>query len=393
MKRRTVNQKILRILSLALVFAMVFSTLGTSGWQVLANDLEAQEEPAAVEIVAEPEAEPEEVLPEEPAAEEEVLPEEAEEEAEEEAALEAEAPVPEEPVIEEEAVSEEEAEPAALEPTLIQEAVIILDEPETEEPAPAVYPAQSFHDTTDDLSVTARVGEGVFPAGTQMRLTPVNPNVLIHAANESGEANVSSAVAVDIVFVFEGEEIQPKGGVQVTLVARKALQGETHQAVTMDDGGNVEPVGEASPTRSTFDTDHFTVYGIVGTEYNNGEVETKARYTYEFYAGTPGTDPSGWAKVDTQIVIFGEDVREPKLPAAGDGYYFAGWETEDGEPLSFTDGLLNGVVPEDASEDKLIKAYAQYYDRVFYVYFHTKEKGSDDDAIHLTREGKAGEQI
>ena len=47
-------------------------------------------------------------------------------------------------------------------------------------------------------------------------------------------------------------------------------------------------------------------------------------------------------------------------------------------------------MPEDATEDKLIKAYAKY-DRVFYVYFHTKEQGNEDDAIYRTRKENPAE--
>ncbi len=63
MKRNPGNRKILRVLSIALVFAMVFSTLGSSGWQVLAEDLEPVEE-VMTETIAEAEtvAEPETVL-------------------------------------------------------------------------------------------------------------------------------------------------------------------------------------------------------------------------------------------------------------------------------------------------------------------------------------------
>ncbi len=265
---------------------------------------------------------------------------------------------------------------------------------ETQEtPAEAVpAPVEKSRYTWSDGSLTVvAIAPGAFPAGTEMYVTRVNPQPLIDAAVESGMDKTVGAVAVDITFWNDGREVQPEGSVKVLLQTAKPVEGNTFQAVTMDGAGNLETLGGASQNAAVINTDHFTVYGIVGEEYED-DIVGRARYTYEFYAGTPGTDPSGWAKVDTQIVIFGEDVREPKLPAAGDGYYFSRWKTEEGETLPFTNGVIQSPVPEDASGDKLIRVYATY-DRVFYVYFHTKEKGNEDDAIYRTMEGRSGAQI
>ncbi|MBR3558155.1 MAG: Cna B-type domain-containing protein, partial [Bacteroidales bacterium] len=264
-------------------------------------------------------------------------------------------------------------------------------EPEMAEAEVAYCPRARFEGETDELQVLVQADAGVFPYGTEMRVEPVASDYALAAVNSSGGA-ATDALAADITFWHEGEEVQPQGEVFVQLTAKREIAGDSHHSMTIDDEGNATLIASAASKASIFNTNHFTVYGIVGRTYNNGEVETKARYTYEFYAGTPGTDPSGWAKVDNQIVIFGEDVREPKLPAAGDGYYFNAWETEEGETLPFTNGVIQSPVPEGASEDRLVRVYARY-DRVFYVFFHTKEKGSDYDAIHLTREGETGDEI
>ena len=452
MKRNPGNRKILRVLSIALVFAMVFSTLGSSGWQVLAEDLEPVEE-VMTETIAEAEtvAEPETVLesvPElvegveatedieaepvedETVAEPETVPELVEEDEAtedgdetEEVTEEVAEPVEEEPVAEpvpEPVEGTEEAEEAAEEPiteapaeveavpepveeepvdeTLIAEAIHVVNEPIEQEAEPSepiipaaaekvaetiaiAYPAQSFRDATDDLSVRVYAPEGVFPADTEMVLTPVNPRVLISAAEESGEENVSSAVAVDIVFVHDGEEVQPKGDVQVTLVARKALKGDTHQAVTMDSEGNTETVGDASATRSTFDTDHFTVYGIIGVDYTDDDIVPYVRHTYVFYVDD--------VKADEIIVRSGDAFTVPADPAGDAKHTFDGWyEIElaaDGKPAKDGDAWKLTTVPVKSlasydkvavneKEDKTIYAAARFNEQYTITLYADEEQ-------------------
>ncbi len=211
-----------RLLALVLVFAMLFSAMGTSGYSVFAEENlpEASEEvfeapqeaeveditdtvlgespgeedvsaPAeeADETEALSEVEPEEALEEEAAdpteeemeeeaieaeeeSAEEIAEEEAEpaEEAEEESAEEAE-PAEEEALEEE---SAEEAEEPAEESgnSLVEEAVQTIAAEPAEELEP-IFPPVRFRDVIGGVSVSVDAPEGAFPEGTEMKLAEV----------------------------------------------------------------------------------------------------------------------------------------------------------------------------------------------------------------------------
>ena len=478
----------LRVLSLILAFAMIFSTLGTSGFTVLAEDaFEQTETVAEPEVTAEPAPEAEELaeeISEEPAEEpaEEISEESLEETAEEIAveeeipaedpaeelpeeteeaadpAEEAEAPaelssaaeefseeLSEEPAEEQteelsEEVTEDPAEDAGEDPaeeaaeapeetvstdTLVGKAIHAVEEPapvmvaeaaqqvneilQAEEPAepaePAIsYSAQNFRGETDDVFVRVHAPKGVFPEGTKMILTPVSAEVLIDAAQESGEEKTAFAVAVDIIFEdADGDPVQPNGDVRVTLVAKKKLEGESHQAVTMDDEGRVETVGDATATSSQFETDHFTVYGIIGTEYIDEEVEQYIRHKYEFYAGKPGSGGGkkpgewGWTNVATQIVKDGDTLQFPTDPAGDAKYTFAGWylTDENGEYAEAAPQVVtidpatmlkeNAKAGDADAVQQVVKVFAKF-DTRYKVTFYAGEKGPDDGWIVLKTE-------
>ena len=105
-----------------------------------------------------------------------------------------------------------------------------------EETAEENCPETVFHGETDDMRVTVSAAEGVFPYGTEMRVEPVDSKVDLQAVNNSGH-KASDAMAVDITFWLENEEVQPAGNVSVFLHAKREIAGNMHQAVTIDDNG------------------------------------------------------------------------------------------------------------------------------------------------------------
>ena len=193
-----------------------------------------------------------------------------------------------------------------------------------------LFPAQSFSGSSKEVSVYANAGEGVFPEGTSMVVKAATKAELEQVI---AEEDAVDAVAVDITFFDkDGNEIQPANGntVEITLTAKRSVEGDTHEAVTMDDNGNTETVGEATAVKSIFDAEHFTIYAIIGKD------DEPALLTVNFY------DQDG-NLLSTQIVKNGDTLLEPEVPKEIDQKVFAGWY-EDGTENPYTDfGPVDGV--------------------------------------------------
>ncbi len=215
------------------------------------SEEEETEEEATEEETAEEESEEEstkEEAAEEKTEEEETTEEESEEESEEEETSEEEATEEEESEeeSEEEETTEEESEEASEE-----EAAEALD-------IETLFPAQTFEDHADNIRVTVTAGVGAFPAGTEMRLTPVwDQETLDGIADSVSEdfVEVKQVLAVDIAFFnAEGEEIEPLLPVSVVMAVEEIEQHQDAVVVHMDDEGNTEVV-EQTETAFTEDTE------------------------------------------------------------------------------------------------------------------------------------------
>ena len=212
---------------------------------------EESEEETTEEETAEEESEEEsteEEAAEEKTEEEETTEEESEEESEEEETSEEEAAEEEESEeeSEEEETTEEESEEASEE-----EAAEALD-------IETLFPAQTFEDHAGNIRVTVTAGVGAFPAGTEMRLTPVwDQETLDGIADSVSEdfVEVKQVLAVDIAFFnAEGEEIEPLLPVSVVMAVEEIEQHQDAVVVHMDDEGNTEVV-EQTETAFTEDTE------------------------------------------------------------------------------------------------------------------------------------------
>lgn len=260
------------------------------------------------------------------------------------------------------------------------------------------YPAQSFSGETSELRVRASVDKGVFPEGTSMRVGSVSKQVAIDAAEKisGADAEVVDAIAADITFHHEGSEIQPKGNVRVSLSAKRSVKGESHDAITIDDRGHADVVADASATSAAFSTDHFTVYGIVGTEYtDDDDVKHYVRRIYEFYAGDPETQDThqGWVKVDEQIVKDGDTLDKPEDPAGSSKHPFDKWVDESGTPVNFnTPVTIDPATIEEgaakADDLQIVKLYASYK-RLYKVTLYTDEACDTVYETNLFNDGEA----
>ena len=144
-------------------------------------------------------------------------------------------------------------ETASLCPEVKGSARTTTKEAKTTEVTPAavdqtVSDATRFKGETDEVSVIVRAEQGVFPAGTEMRVSPVSAKTTMAAVQKQcgDEQEVVDAVATDITFWLDGREIQPDGDVIVSMYAKRNVEGETHEAITVrHDGIAVHEAPEA----------------------------------------------------------------------------------------------------------------------------------------------------
>ncbi|MBR0163436.1 MAG: Cna B-type domain-containing protein [Lachnospiraceae bacterium] len=427
LKNQATRKKVrTRIAAFMVALLVLISTVGSNFYAMKAYAAEegvAEEVQLAQEAAAEPaqEAPAQEEAPAEPAQEAPVQ-EEAVAEPVQEAPAQEETPAP----VQEAQPSQPETPAAPAEeitlPETIEEVPAQEAEEQTEEAAEAekteetaqeapaeeekAYPAATWTGETADVRVSASVGEGVFPEGTEMRVSPVSAQAAISAAQKmTGESTeIVDAVAVDITFHYDGKEIQPQGAVNVQLFAKRAVQGESHNAVTIDDHGNAAPVADASSRTSAFDTDHFTVYGIVGGNYTDEDVQEHVRHTYIFYVDD--------VKVDEVIVHNGDAFTVPANPAGDAKHKFAGWyeiETDasgtaakEGDAWKLTtEAVISAAsydkVADDETEDRIIYVAAKF-DTQYTITIYTNEDqkvvfdtdtGEDEETIELTSPDEA----
>lgn len=233
-------------------------------------------------------------------------------------------------------------------------------------------PAQSFSGSAGGLSVRASAGSGVFPEGTDMNVSSVSSGYVMSAAEGlSGEkGTVVDAKAVDITFTKDGSEIQPAAGsVKVSLSANGSIDGEEHEAVHIS-GGSASSMGDASASFASFRADHFSIYGIIGLDYEDENVQKQERHTYKFYVDGN--------LVDTQTVTDEDTLAEPQVPASASGKVFKGWQvtreddTNINPPYTPPFGTVDIPVGDHAWADKTFRVDA-VFDETYYVTFYKDE--------------------
>ena len=165
----------------------------------------------------------------------------------------------------------------------------VLQQPQTEaEPqAEIAYPAQHFEDSTDYISVVVDAPVGALPEGTVMVLADVVDQGTIDNIEQSVTEDfveVKSVHAVDITFLYNNAEIEPKQLISVVMRELEAEESHPQQdtvVVHVDNDGAAQVVAseattepgapEAQPTAQAFEADAFSVYALVKVE----KIETK----------------------------------------------------------------------------------------------------------------------
>ncbi len=341
----------------------------------IAEPAEEAEEGAEIAEPAEEAEEDEEIAePAEEAEEDEEIAEPAEEIAEEEEPAEVALVEAEEPaavsIVEEfkNGLAEELAAPSeeVVEPVEAAEEAEPAEEPEIA--YPAWIDVKGFINGT---TVTINAEAGTFPEGTEMVLSEVNTADIWDTVADALDAPVVKMRAIDITFVYEGEEIQPLKPISVKMNASGYDADMDRAVVHIDDKGEADVVKgvDTSEKAVEFEADSFSVYVLVESEV--------PRLTLKFMNGA--------TEVATMIVK-AEDTNEVSqiiydpglgvtLPA---GQVFKGWTTDE-EYTTASDVSNINDIRQDAMEtvsklsaDDTVTYYAAIFKQFTVKYIDAK---------------------
>ncbi len=147
------------------------------------------------------------------------------------------------------------------------------------------YPAVSFSMlSSNNIRVKVSAPEGAFPEGTAMSVTAVGREEvmeILEGAADTVHDVVADAAGVDIIFIYEGEEIEPLKEISVSL-SHEELKGEEFAVYHVGDLGEVEEVAaETDAVEAVFESGAFSIYIVARTV--SPEEETAVSVTYNFY--------------------------------------------------------------------------------------------------------------
>ena len=310
------NKYLKRFLAFALSVAMIITYMPIN--LIAYAEGETSEQPVAEKVVdnadsAAPAESTEKA--ETPAPQEEVKTEETAPVQEE--AKEAEPAKEEEPAVtEEQTPAEGEQQKAEEQPAEETAPAEETTEPEKEE----AFPAQTFNDDKGGVKVLVKAPEGALPEGTEMVVTPANTKAVEQAVKDAVDGEVTGFKAVDITFVKDGKDLEPKVPVQVYLNASGLDKAADKSVVHISDNGAASVVEDATVNKAGIAkvvTDQFSIYAIVETGedarlkvvFKNGSAEIASMYVkkgdsvndivYDPGAGTLAGDEifKGWTTV------------------------------------------------------------------------------------------------
>ena len=192
-------------------------------------------------------------------------------------------------------------------------------------------PAANFEGSASNgLNVTATVDEGVFPAGTTMKVTSVSDSKAESLLEEALDDNqkVVSAQAVDIIFQdADGNEIQPAdGGIVNVSITGASVAGDEIAVYHVDEAENVEKVAEAASTGAEFAAEAFSIYVVGGYtdagRYEYYRYELKVGESVEVYTSSSSKNKS-WNSSNTAVAavtkLSGNNGRYAQITAKGVG--------------------------------------------------------------------------
>lgn len=262
---------------------------------------------------------------------------------------------------------------------------------EDESDSKPTFPAINTTEYANGLAVRINALEGAFPANTVVQVQPANVEKFMASSGDFVEGDPVDARAVDICFIHDGSEIEPRDGtsVLVDLQPIAPVNGTSFAAVHVADNGVAEVVdSNATKEGASFEATDFSVYGIVGGSVIQGENEQYTRLEVVFRNGN-----KDGAVLSTQIVRAGDSLAAPTPSSNEQGKVFHSWRVGDKE---VDNKYLTNALTEQDIED-MISTYgatavddatnlwqldvAANYQTGYHAYFHWSPKGTAESGI------------
>ena len=136
------------------------------------------------------------------------------------------------------------------------------------------WPAQSFRQELEGLSVSVEAEKGAFPAGTRMEARLVESEQVLDAVSSAVDGKVVWVQAVDISFYApDGRELQPLIPIRVAISSEQIgdIESESTEVVHVAENGAAQLVEQEDAESAkdsmeiAFETDAFSIYALVGT--------------------------------------------------------------------------------------------------------------------------------
>ena len=279
----------------------------------------------------------------------------------------------------------EETEKASEETTTAEETATAEEETEVS------MPEKTFTGQAGDVYVSVWATEGTFPERTEMVVKAVEAAEVIDSVQEAMDDDTvakEDVHAVDITFVYEGNEIQPEKPVRVTLstpeipVAEDAERSIVH---IHEDEAEVIKDGIESKTTSV-NAEQFSIYVVV-------ETGDDARLQVNFVNGdnqiaSPIVKKSDMADDD----LFNQIIYDPGAGELPTGTVFRGWTTkrdyttEDIASALTIDGIRAAVkakLNDGVTESGGIPEQMTFYAMTFHIFNITYR---DEDNVVIKNE-------
>ena len=243
----------------------------------------------------------------------------------------------------------------------VVEPVEAAEEADPAEEPEIAYPAWiDVKGFINGTTVTINAEEGTFPEGTEMVLSEVNTADIWDTVADALDAPVVKMRAVDITFIYGGEEIQPLKPISVKMNASGYDADAERSVVHIDDAGEADVIKDADTSKKAveFEAEHFSVYVLVATEVH--------RLTVNFMNGSTAIDSMIIKDTDTEAEVK-QIIYDPGTGTVPAGLVFKGWAT-DSEYTSASEILTIEKVRSAArttvaglTEDASVTYYAAFF--------------------------------
>ncbi len=244
------------------------------------------------------------------------------------------------------------------------------------------------------MVVSVKAEEGLFPAGTEVKIRAISDGEALAAAQDTLGAQITVAKGVDISFEYEGNDVQPADNryVHVTLDLDEAIEAE-NISVLHDHDGNVEEISasvskdsEGNADAVSFDSNQFSIF-IVAGEGEDDQEDNRELATYNFYKKAYGE--AGNEVMFSKKVKEGDVVSNPGAPTIGENQEFLGWYVyKDGvkteTSISATeDSFTVGAV----KSDEVVDVYPVFSTVYFVTFFGFDGEIWRVDQVNVAEEG------